>query len=89
MTPGSPSALCVLALGLAVPAAYADPVYVIEQLVISVASAPGPDAERIGQVKSGDKLDLIERQGEEAHVRLSSGKEGWIKASYVSAEPPL
>jgi hypothetical protein len=68
---------------------HGDPIYVIEQLVVSVASAPGPDGERIGQVKSGDKLELIERQGEEAHVRLPNGKEGWIKASYLSTEEPL
>jgi hypothetical protein len=68
---------------------HGDPIYVIEQLVVSVASAPGPDGERIGQVKSGDKLELIEREGEEAHVRLPNGKEGWIKASYLSTEEPL
>jgi hypothetical protein len=64
-------------------------IYVIEQLVVSVASAPGPDGERIGQVKSGDKLELIERQGDEAHVRLPNGKDGWVKASYLSVEEPL
>jgi Bacterial SH3 domain len=68
---------------------YGTPIYVIEQLVVSVANVPEPDGERIGQVKSGDKLELIERQGEEAHVRLPGGKEGWIKASYLSTEQPL
>ena len=58
-------------------------------MVVSIASAPGPDGERIGQVKSGDKLELIEREGDEAHVRLANGKEGWIKASYLSTEEPL
>jgi hypothetical protein len=81
--------LWLLASSLATPAVYGEPVYVIEQLVVSVASAPGPDGERIGQVKSGDKLELLERDGEEAQVRLPSGTEGWIKASYLSAEPPL
>ena len=91
------ASLWLLALALAAPVVRAepdgqphgDPIYVIEQLVVSVASAPGPDGERIGQVKSGDKLELIERQGEEAHVRLPGGKEGWIKASYLSTEEPL
>jgi len=91
------ASLWLVALALAAPAVRAetsgqpqgDPIYVIEQLVVSVASAPGPDGERIGQVKSGDKLELIEREGEEAHVRLPNGKEGWIKASYLSAEEPL
>jgi hypothetical protein len=82
-----------LALALAAPVVRAEPagppIYVIEQLVVSVANAPGPEGERIGQVKSGDKLELIEREGEEAHVRLPNGKEGWIKSSYLSAEEPL
>jgi hypothetical protein len=85
----SRAASWLLALAFSAPAVRADPIYVIEQLVVSVASTPDADGERIGQVKSGDKLELIERQGDEAHVRLSNGKEGWIKSSYLTAEPPL
>jgi Bacterial SH3 domain len=81
--------LWLLFLSLAAPAVYGDPVYVIDQLVVGIASTPGPEGERVGQVKSGDKLELLERQGDEAHVRLANGKEGWIKSSYVSAEEPL
>src|SRR5882724_9911975 len=86
------ASLCLLAIGLAAQARAepdGQPIYVIEQLVVSVASAPGAEGERIGQVKSGDKLELIEREGDEAHVRLPNGKEGWIKSSYLSAEEPL
>ena len=83
------ASLWLLFLSLAAPAVYGDPVYVIEQLVVGIASAPGPEGERVGQVKSGDKLELLERQADEAHVRLANGKEGWIKSSYVSAEEPL
>jgi len=83
------ASLWLTALVLAAPAVNAEPVYVIEQLVVSLASAPGPEGEHIGQVKSADKLELLEREGDEAHVRLPSGTEGWIKASYLSAEEPL
>ncbi|MBV8804036.1 MAG: TIGR04211 family SH3 domain-containing protein [Sinobacteraceae bacterium] len=83
------SGACLLFLSLVAPVVYGDPVYVIEQLVVGIASAPGPEGERVGQVKSGDKLELLERQGDEAHVRLANGKEGWIKSSYVSSEEPL
>jgi hypothetical protein len=83
------ASLWLTALVLAASAVNAEPVYVVEQLVVSLASAPGPEGERIGQVKSGDKLELLEREGDEAHVRLPSGTEGWIKASYLSAEEPL
>jgi SH3 domain protein len=85
----SKGSLCLLALVLAAPAVRADPIYVIEQLVVSVTSDPGADAERIAQVKSGDKLELIERQADEAHVRLPNGKDGWIKSSYLTTDPPL
>jgi Bacterial SH3 domain len=87
--PGPKAWLYLLALAFAAPGVRADPVYVIEQLVVSVGSAPDGESERIGQVKSGDKLELIERQGDEAHVRLSNGKDGWIKGSYLTTEPPV
>ena len=83
------ASLCLLALALAAPVARAEPVYVVEQLVVGVSSAPGGAGERVGRVKSADKLELIEREGDEAHVRLPDGKEGWIKSSYLSAEEPL
>jgi hypothetical protein len=83
------ASLCLVALALGVPAARADPVYVIEQLVVTVTSDPGPDGERVAQVRSGDQLELLEREGDEAHVRLPNGSEGWIKASYVSSEQPM
>jgi hypothetical protein len=87
--PWPKASLYLLALCFAAPGVRADPVYVIEQLVVSVANAPGGEGEHIGQVKSGDKLELIERQADEAHVRLSNGKDGWIKGSYLTTEPPL
>lgn len=80
-----PLALTALAAG----AARADPLYVIEQLVVSVSSAPDASGERIATLKSGDKVELIERAGDEVHVRLASGKEGWVRASYLSADEPL
>jgi hypothetical protein len=86
--PGRAS-LCLLALMLTPVAVRADPTYVVEQLVVSVTSASDAESERIGQVKSGDKLELIEREGDESHVRLPNGKDGWVKSSYLTTEPPL
>jgi type IV secretory pathway VirJ component len=70
-------------------AARADTLYVIEQLYVTVNTAPDGTGERVGQIKSGDKVELIERQGDQTHVRLTSGNEGWVKSSYLSADPPL
>lgn len=87
MTPRA--SLCLLVLALAAPTVRADTTYVIEQLVVGVSSTSDPESERVGQVKSGDKLEVIEREGDQTHVKLSNGKDGWIKSSYLTSDPPL
>jgi len=81
------AAAVLLAAGAA--AARAETLYVIEQLVVTVNSAPGADGERIASVKSGDRVEVLERIGEEIHVRLANGKDGWIGARYLSGDEPL
>lgn len=81
--------LCLAAFALTTPAARAEPVYVVEQLIVNVVSEPGGEGTRVATVKSGERMELLDRQGGEAHVRLANGTEGWIRASYVSSEPPL
>ncbi len=68
---------------------HAESLYVIEQLVVAVASAPDASAERVATIKSGDRVEVLERSGEQVHVRLAGGREGWIRAAYLSAEEPL
>ena len=81
------AALGLLALGT--PAAGADALYVVEQLVVAVNSAPDGGGERIASLKSGDRVELIERTGDAVHVRLANGKDGWLRSSYLSADEPL
>src|SRR5215469_15873177 len=68
---------------------HAESLYVIEQLVVGVSSAPDASGERVATLKSGDRVEVIERAGDEVHVRLAGGREGWVRASYLSAEEPL
>jgi SH3 domain protein len=87
-----PAPALLAALGLlagAAPAAAAEALYVVEQLVVSVNSTPDAGGERIASLKSGDRVELIERSGDAAHVRLANGKDGWLRSSYLSAEQPL
>jgi len=63
--------------------------YVIEQLVVSVSATADGSGERITQIKSGDRVEVLEHQGDQSHVRLSSGEEGWVRTSYLSSNPPL
>jgi hypothetical protein len=83
-----PTALLV-ACGLSATTARAEGFYVIEQLVVSVNSAPGGAGDRIASLHSGERVEVIERSGEEVHVRLPGGKDGWLRAAYLSADEPL
>jgi len=88
--PPAPALLAALGLlALGAPAAAAEALYVVEQLVVSVSSTPDAGGERIASLKSGDRVELIERSGDAVHVRLANGKDGWLRASYLSTEQPL
>jgi len=87
-----PAPALLAALGLlagAAPAAAAEALYVVEQLVVSISSTPDAGGEHIASLKSGDRVELIERSGDAAHVRLANGKDGWLRSSYLSTEQPL
>jgi hypothetical protein len=63
--------------------------YVIEQLVVSVNSAADGSGTRVGTLKSGDRVEQLERSGEAAHIRLANGRDGWVRSSYLSEAEPL
>jgi hypothetical protein len=81
--------IAALAVACVAPSVHAETLYVIEQLVVSVNAAPDGSGERIAQIKSGDRVELLGRQDDQAQVRLPSGQEGWVKASYLSGSLPL
>jgi Bacterial SH3 domain len=56
---------------------------------VSLNSNPDGSGERVAALKSGDRVELIERAGESVHVRLADGKEGWVRAIYLSGDEPL
>ena len=85
---GQVAAAAFVALVMAMPLR-AEPNYVIEQLVVAVSSAPDASGEHVATLHSGDRVEVLEREGEHAHVRLANGREGWVRASYLSAEEPL
>jgi len=87
--PGACAALLVLGAATAARAQAPDTEYVIEQLSVSVAAQPDGSGDRIATLRSGDAVQVIEHQEDRAHVRLASGAEGWVKASYLTAGPPL
>jgi len=89
LTARAPAAPLLLLCALAAPAARAETLYVVEQLVVNVNSAPDASGERIASVKSGEGVEALERVRDQVHVKLAGGKDGWIRASYLSADEPL
>lgn len=81
--------IAALLLLAAARMAAAEPLYVIEQLVVSVNSAPDGTGERIGTLRSGDRVEMLERFAGDTRVRLVNGVEGWVKSAYLSREEPL
>ena len=71
------------------PAIHAETAYVIEQLVVNVNSAPDASGERVATIKSGEAVEVLDRQGDQVHVHLPNGTEGWVRKSYLSAEEPV
>lgn len=67
----------------------AEELYVIEYIVVNVNSEPDGSGERVATIRSGDRVEVIERNEGYVNVRLSSGAEGWVKAAYLSSDPPL
>jgi hypothetical protein len=82
-------ALAILLLATAASVARADPLYVIEHLVVGVNSAPEGTGERVASIRSGDRVEELERLGEESRIRLGNGTEGWVRSSYLSSDLPL
>jgi hypothetical protein len=63
--------------------------YVADQASVGVSASPDGSGERIGEIASGDQVEVLERQEDRVHVRLASGRDGWVKASDLTADPPL
>lgn len=81
-------ALLLLPALVAASAIHAETLYVIEQLVVNVNSAPDATGERVANIKSGDAVEVLDRQGDQIQVHLANGTEGWVRKSYLSAEEP-
>ncbi len=66
----------------------ADTAYISDKLVVGVYATAASEGERIAQLSTGEEVEIESREQDFTQVRLTDGREGWIKSSYLSAEPP-
>lgn len=68
-------------------AALAETVVVSDLLPINVRDGAGPRDKIISAVKSGDRLEVLERVPGYVKILTPKGNEGWVLARFVQDEP--
>jgi SH3 domain protein len=77
-----------LVLGLWVGSAGAETVYVTDILRLGLHEAADTSDRPFENLVSGTALEVLERNPSYARVRLTDGREGWVKATFVVTEKP-
>jgi hypothetical protein len=67
--------------------AQAESIYVTDMLRLDMYPTEEMTGPSMRKLKSGDRMDLLERKGRYAQVRID-GQEGWVKSLYLVEEEP-
>jgi bifunctional DNA-binding transcriptional regulator/antitoxin component of YhaV-PrlF toxin-antitoxin module len=68
--------------------AHGDQLYVSDKLVISVYPEMESETGKIANLETGDAVEVIERRDRYIKVKLKDEREGWVRASYLTAQAP-
>ena len=71
-----------------VPPAVADVVYVDDVLHVGVRAEPGTGLAPMEVIETGDKVEVLQRDGHYYRVRTANGTEGWVAARYMTTDVP-
>jgi len=81
--------LLLLLLGtLSASAVWADDMYVTDQLLVGIYTDRSLTGPPVKLLKSGTRLEVVQRDGQVVEVKTSDNNQGWLKASYLTMEPP-
>jgi len=70
------------------PLSYAETMYVIDKIIITVRSQPGSDYKIIDRLGSDEKVEVL-RTGESwTYVSFKDSKTGWVLTRYLTKETP-
>lgn len=73
---------------LAAAPGLAQTAYVTDQLRLGVHVADDTSDRAFANIRSGDAVQVLQRDGAYARVRLDDGREGWVKATFLVDEAP-
>jgi hypothetical protein len=73
---------------LAALAAQAQTLYVTDKIQAVVYAEPSLEGNQVRILESGDAVELVSREGDNARIRLEDGSEGWVAGSYLVVDIP-
>ena len=76
----------LLALLLLAPGAFAEPAYISARLEVGLHEDRSAHSAILALLPEGTEIEVLERDGGAARVRLRDGREGWVAAEYLSSE---
>lgn len=79
-----PSSLAALAFA----PVHAEPLFVIDKVLINVYAEPNQDAAKVATLETGDTVEAIEHLDPYVRVSLPNGREGWVRGNYLSKQAP-
>ena len=80
--------ISILGGGLVWSLSFARTLYVKDSITITVRTGPATAYKIMGFLKTGDKVELVERSGDWSLVRFSGDREGWVISRYLTEQVP-
>jgi SH3 domain protein len=81
-------ALLAFVLGGSAVGAAAETAYVTDSLRLGIHAAADTSDQAFDNLISGTAVEVLERSGGYAHVRLADGREGWVRATFLVTTKP-
>ena len=69
------------------PVAWAATTFVTDRVQVTVYSGPGNAEPVLGEIKTGDEVELLERQAAYSKIRLNT-LEGWVESKFLRQAKP-
>jgi hypothetical protein len=67
---------------------WAQPMFVIDRVVLNVYENPSTAGGKIATLQTGDAVETLDTVQDYVRVRLASGQEGWIRTGFLSVQAP-
>lgn len=62
--------------------------YIVDQLLVGLRESKNVSAKLVRILPTGERLEILEKDGESALVRTVDGAKGWVEVAYLTTEQP-